>query len=166
MAELQEIPLELQLRKANRCIAAHLSKGRKFQEFLSPMFLRRFPAIMDNHISMNWDTILDVYDRMPFFPITLIDTEILDDWYAHPSVWEVPSKQQHSQHVLAMVHYTLLSGYRGQPAVVFGASFVLIPTHQVRTSLSDALRYLKCVEEDSVVLVSMPAKPTFSPQPW
>ena len=95
------------------------------------MFLRRFLAIMDNHISVNWDTISGVYDRMPFFPITLIDTEILDDWCAHPSVWEVPSKQQHSQHVLAMVHYTLPSSYRGQPAVVFRASFVLILTHQV-----------------------------------
>ena len=120
---------------------------------------------MDNHISMNWDTILGIYDRMPFFPITLIDMEILDDWYAHPSVWEAPSKQQHSQHVLAMVRYTLPSGYRGQPAIVFGVSFVLIPTHQAQTSLSDTLRYLKCIEEDSVILVSMPAKPTFSPQP-
>ena len=131
MAELQEISLKLQLCEANRCIAAHLSKGCKFQEFLSPMFLRRFQAIMDSHISINWDTISGIYDRMPFLPITLINTEILDDWYAHPSVWEVPSKQQHSRHVLAMVHYTLLSGYRGQPAVIFGASFVLIPTHQV-----------------------------------
>ena len=120
---------------------------------------------MDSHISINWDTISGIYDRMPFLPITLINTEILDDWYAHPSVWEVPSKQQHSRCVLAMVCYTLPSGYRGQPAIVFGASFVLIPTHQARTSLSDALQYLKCVEEDSVILVSMPAKPTFSAQP-
>ena len=166
MVELQEIPLELQLREANRCIAAHLSKGCKFQEFLSPMFLRRFLAIMDNHISVDWDTISGVYYRTPFFPNILIDTEILDDWYAHPSVWEMPSKQQHSWHVLAMVRYTLPSGYRGQPAIIFGASFVLILTHQARTSLSDALQYLKCIEEDSVVLVSMPAKLTFSPQPW
>ena len=43
------------------------------------MFLRRFPAIMVNHISVNWDTIMGVYDRMPFFPITLIDMEILDN---------------------------------------------------------------------------------------
>ena len=79
MAELQEIPLELQLRKANWRIAAHLSKGRKFPEFLSPMFLKRFPAIMDNHISVNWNTISGIYDRTPFFPIMLIDTEILDN---------------------------------------------------------------------------------------
>ena len=114
MAELQEIPLKLQLCEANQGIAVHLSKGCKFQEFLSLMFLRRFPAIMDNHISVNWDTITGVYDRTPFFPITLIDTEILDDWCAHPSVWEVPYKQQHSRHVLAMVCFTLPSGY--QPA--------------------------------------------------
>ena len=68
MAELAEIPLELQLREANRHIKMHQSKGRKFAEFLSPMFLRRFPAIMDNQISVNWDTIMGVYDRMPFFP--------------------------------------------------------------------------------------------------
>ena len=93
MVELQEIPLELQLCEANRQITTHLSKGRKHTEFLSPMFLRRFPAIMDNHLTMNWDTISGIYDRMPFFPVTLIDTEILDDWCAHPSVWEVPPKQ-------------------------------------------------------------------------
>ena len=40
MAELQEIPLELQVREANRRIAAHLSKGRKYAEILSPAFLR------------------------------------------------------------------------------------------------------------------------------
>ena len=114
MVELQEIPLKLQLREANRRITVHLSKGRKFQEFLSPMFLRRFPAIMDNQISVNWDTI----------------TEILHDWCAHQSVWEVPSKQQHSRRVLAMVRFTLPSSYKGQPAIVFRALFVLIPAHQ------------------------------------
>ena len=165
MAELEQIPLNLQLCKANRCIAVHLSKGCKFQEFLSPIFLRRFLAIMDNHISVNWDTITGIYDRTPFFPITLIDTAILDDWFAHPSVWEVLSKQQHSWCVLAMVHFTLPSGYKGQPAIVFGASFVLIPAHQARTNLSYTLWYLKCVEEDSVILVSTPAKSTFFPQP-
>ena len=46
MAELMEIPLELQLKEANRQIKMHLSKGRKFQQFLSSMFLRHFPAIM------------------------------------------------------------------------------------------------------------------------
>ena len=37
---------------------------------------------------------------------------------------------------------------------MFGVSFVLIPSHQVHTSLSDALSYLKCAKEDCVVLVS------------
>ena len=85
---------------------------------------------MDNQISVDWDTITGVYNRTPFFPITLIDMEILDDWSAHPSVWEVTSNLQHSWRVLAMVHYTLLASYKGHPAIVFGASFVLIPAHQ------------------------------------
>ena len=165
MAEMQEIPLELQIREANRRIAAHLSKGRKFPEFLLPMFLKRFLAIMDNHLSMNWDTISGIYDRTPFFPIMLIDTDILDDWCAHPSVWEVPSKQQHSWHVLTMIRYTLPTSHKGHAAIIFGVSFILIPTHQAQTSLSDALRYLKRIQEDSIILVSTPANPTFSPQP-
>ena len=45
---------------------------------------------MDNHLSMNWDTISGVYDRTPFFPVMLIDTEILDNCCAHPLVWEAP----------------------------------------------------------------------------
>ena len=57
MVELTEIPLELQLKEANRRIKIHLSKGHKFQQFLSPMFLRRFLAIMENHISVDWNTI-------------------------------------------------------------------------------------------------------------
>ena len=64
-----------------------------------------------------------------------------------------------------MVRYTLLARYKGQVAIVFRASFVLIPSHQVHTSLSDALSYLKCVKEDCVVLVSKPLKLTYSPQP-
>ena len=129
------------------------------------MFLRRFPAIMENQLSIDWDTISGVYDRTPFFPITLIDTEILDDWAAHPSVWEVEPKRQHSKCVLAMVHYTLPARYKGQVAIVFRASFVLIPSHQAHTRLSDALSNLKSAKEDCVVLVSMPSKPTYSPQP-
>ena len=126
------------------------------------MFLRRFPTIMDNQLSIDWDTISGVYDRTPFFPITLIDTEILDDWAAHPSIWEVEPKRQHSRRVLAMVRYTLPARYKGQVAVVFGASFVLIPSHQAHTSLSNALSYLKCAKEDCVVLVSMPSQLTYS----
>ena len=121
---------------------------------------------MENQLSIDWDTISGIYDRTPFFPITLIDMEILDDWAAHPSIWEVEPKRQHSRCVLAMVHYTLPARYKGQVAIVFGVLFVLIPSHQARTSLSDALSYLKCAKEDCVVLVSMPSKPTYSPQPW
>ena len=166
MAELTEIPLELQLQEANRRIKQHQGKGSKFPQFLSPMFLRRFPAIMDNQILVDWDTITGVFDKTPFLPITLIDTEILDDWNTHPSVWEVPSNLQHPQHVLAMVRYTLPSGYKGQPAIMFGVSFVFIPAHQAGTNLRDALSYLKHATKDCVVLVLTPAKPTYSPQPW
>ena len=165
MVELPEIQLELQLREAHRRIKVNRIKGCKFLQFLLPMFLQRFPAIMDNQISVNWDTITGVYDRTPFFPITLIDTEILDDWSAHPSIWEVMSNLQHSRHVLAMVCYTLPSSYKGQPAIVCGALFVLIPAHQVQTSLSDALLYLKCATKDCIVLVSTLTKHMFSPQP-
>ena len=120
---------------------------------------------MDNQLSVDWDTITGVYDRTPFFPITLIDTEILDDWATHPSIWEVTSTLQHSQCVLAMVHCTLPASYKGHPAIVFGALFVLIPAHQSQTSLSDALLYLKHATEDCIILVSMHTKPMFSPQP-
>ena len=130
------------------------------------MFLWRFPAVMDNQISVDWDTIMGVFDRMPFLPITLIDTEILDDWFARPSVWEVAPNLQHSWWVLAMVQYMLPSSYQGQPAMVFGASFVFIPSHQVCTNLRDALSYLKHATKECVILVSTPAKPMYSPQPW
>ena len=64
-----------------------------------------------------------------------------------------------------MVRYTLPARYKGQVAVVFGALFILIPSHQAHTRLSDTLSYLKSAKEDCVVLVSMPSKPTYSPQP-
>ena len=67
--------------------------------------------------------------------------------------------------VLPLVHYMLLTPYKGQPAIVFGASFVFIPTYQAHTNLRDALTFLKNAKEDSVVLVVTPAKPTYSPQP-
>ena len=163
MSELTEIPLELQLKEANRQIKMHASKGHKFQQFLSPMFLRCFPAIMENQISVDWNTVLGIYDRMPTLPITLIDTEILDDWFAHPSVWDMSSNLQHAQRVLAFVRYMLLTPYKGQPAIVFGVSFVFIPTYQACTNLRDGLTFLKNAKEDSVVLVATPAKPTYSP---
>ena len=165
MAELTEIPLELKLKEANRRIKMHLSKGHKFQQFLSPMFLQRFPAIMENHISADWNTISGIYDRTPTLPITLIDTEILDDWFTCPSVWDVSSNLQHARCVLALVCYTLLTPYKGQPAIVFGASFVFIPAYQARMNQHNSLTFLKNAKEDSAVLVAMPAKPTYSPQP-
>ena len=119
MAELTEIPLELQLKEANRRIKMHLSKGRKFQQFLSPMFLRCFPAIIENHISVDWNTISGVYDRTPTLPITLIDTEILDDWFIHPQVWDVSHDLQHARPVLALMRHMLLTPYKGQPASVW-----------------------------------------------
>ena len=143
----------------------HTSKGHKFQQFLLLMFLRCFPAIMENHISVDWNTISGIYDRTPMLPITLIDTEISDDWFTHPSVWDVSSNLQHAWRVLAFVHYTLLTPHKGQPAIVFGASFIFIPTYQARTNLRDGLMFLKNAKEDSIVLVAMPAKPTYSPQP-
>ena len=166
MAELTDKPLELQLKEANRQIKMHLSKGHTFQQFLSPMFLRRFLAIMENHISIDWNTISGIYDRMPTLPITLIDTEILDDWFGHPQVWDVSHNLQHTRRVLALVHYMLPTPYKGQPAIVFGASFILVPTYQARTDLHDGLMFLKSTKEDSIVLVAMPSKPTYSPQPW
>ena len=143
----------------------HLSKGCKFQQFLSPMFLLRFPAITENHISVDWNTISGVYDRKPTLPITLIDTVILDDWFTHPSVWDVSSNLEHVRRVLALVRYTLPTPYKGQPAIVFGVSFVFIPTYQAHTNLRDGLTFPKNAKEDSVVLVAMPSKPTYSPQP-
>ena len=143
----------------------HLSKGHKFQQFLSPMFLQRFPTIMENQISVDWNNILGIYDRTPTLPITLIDTEILNDWFACPSVWDVSSNLQHTRRVLAFIRYTLLTPYKGQPAIVFGTSFVFIPAYQACTNLRDGLTFLKNAKEDSVVLVVMPAKPTYSPQP-
>ena len=165
MAELTEIPLELQLKEANRQIKMHLSKGHKFQQFLSPMFLQHFPAIMENQITVDWNTISGIYDRMPMLPITLIDMEILDDWFTCPSVWDVSSNLQHARHVLAFIHYTLPTPYKGQPAIVFGVSFVFIPAYQAHTNLRNGLTFLKNAKEDSIVLVVMPAKPTYSPQP-
>ena len=120
---------------------------------------------MENQISVDWNTILGVYDRMPTLPITLIDTEILDNWFACPSVWDVSSNLQHTQRVLAFVHYTLLTPYKGQAAIVFGASFIFISAYQARMNLRDGLTFLKNTKEDSVVLVATPAKPTYSLQP-
>ena len=165
MAELTEIPLELQLKEANRRIKMHLSKGRKFQQFLLLMFLRCFPAIMENHISIDWNTISGVYDRTPTLPITLIDTEILDDWFGHPQVWDISSDLQHARLMLALVRYMLPTLYKGQPTIVFGASFIFIPTNQACTNLRNSLTFLKSAKKDSVVLVAMPSKPTYSPQP-
>ena len=120
---------------------------------------------MDNQISVDWDTIMGAYDKAPLFPITLIDTEVLDYWCTHPTVWEVVRNLQHSWRVLAKVCLTLPEGNKGKPVVVFGALLVYIPACQARTNLSNALSYLKCAKGDRIILVSMPMKPTYSPQP-
>ena len=80
-------------------------------------------------------------------------------------MWDVSRDLQHARHVLALIHYTLLTPYKGQPAIVFGVSFIFIPAYQARTNLQDSLTFLKSTKEDSVVLVAMPSKPTYSPQP-
>ena len=67
--------------------------------------------------------------------------------------------------MLALVCYRLLTPYKGQPAIVFGASFIFVPAYQACTNLCDGLMFLKSTKEDSVVLVAMPSKPTYSPQP-
>ena len=67
--------------------------------------------------------------------------------------------------MLAIVCYTLPAPYKGQPAIVFGASFIFIPAHQAHTNLRDGLTFLKSAKEDSVVLVVMPANPRYAPQP-
>ena len=114
MVDFVEIPLELQLWEVHCRIRGHVGKGRKYPQFLSPMFLQRFPAIMDNQISVDWDNITGTYDRAPLFPITLIDTKVLDYWCAHPTVWEVVHNLQHSWWVLAIVCHTLPEGNKGQ----------------------------------------------------
>ena len=53
-------------------------------------------------------------------PITLIDAEILDKWCTNPSVWVVERNQQHSRHVLTMVHHTLAVSHKGNPIIVYG----------------------------------------------
>ena len=120
---------------------------------------------MDNQISVDWDTITGTYDWVPLFPIMLIDTEVLDYWCAHPTVWEVAHNLQHSQWVLAIVCGTLPEGNKGKPAVVFGALLVFILARQALTSLSVTLSYLKGAKGDCVILVSIPMKLTYSPQP-
>ena len=167
MAELTEIPLELQLKEANRCIKIHLSKGRKFQQFLSPMFLRRFLAIMENHISVDWNTISGVYDRMLTLPITLIDTEILDDWFNHPQVWDVSCM---TSNTLGM-HVGPRPSYAADP-VQGSTCHSVWSVLRLRSRLPSTHKPARrpdvpegCTKEDSVVLVAMPSKPTYSPQP-
>ena len=120
MVDFSEIPLKLQLREVHCHIQGHVGKGRKYAQFLSLMFLRCFPAIMDNQISVDWDTVMGTYNLVPLFPITLIDTEVVDYWCTHPTMWEVAHNLQHFWWVLAIVHHTLPEGNKGKPAVIFG----------------------------------------------
>ena len=149
MVDFVEILLELQLKEANRCIQEHFAKGRMYAQFLSPKFLRQFPAIMDNQISVEWNSITGLFDWVPTFQITLINATILDDWCAHPSVWEIERSKQHSRWVLAMVHHTLALNNKGSPVVVYGVSFVYVPATQARTSMTDALKYLQSTKKDT-----------------
>ena len=64
-----------------------------------------------------------------------------------------------------MVCYTLPSSHKGSQAIIYRVSLVYILIHQVRTNLSNTLDYLRHSNEDCVILVSMPTKPMFSPQP-
>ena len=137
MANFAEIPLELQLSEAHCHIREHQSKGQKFPQFLSPAFLWCFPAIMDNHMSVQWDDITCLFDR----------------------------SQQHSRCALAMIHNTLAISHKGKPVMVYGASFVYIPAYQSQAGLGDALKYLAVAKEDCVVLVSTPMHQPFSPEP-
>ena len=70
MVDFAKILLELQLREANCRIQSHLSKGQKYAQFLSPMFLWQFPAVVDNQISVQWDSITGVFDRVPIYSVT------------------------------------------------------------------------------------------------
>ena len=65
-----------------------------------------------------------------------------------------------------MVRHTLAVSHKGSPVVIYGVSFMYIPAHQSQTSLMYTLKYLRNAKEDCVVLVSMPSKPVYSPQPW
>ena len=80
-------------------------------------------------------------------------------------MWDVSCDLQHALCVLALVRHTLPTPYKGQPAIVFGVSFVFVPAYQAHTNLRDGLTFLKGAKEDSVVLVVTPSKPTYSPQP-
>ena len=63
-----------------------------------------------------------------------------------------------------MVHHTLPKGLDRKPAIVFGTSFIFIPSRQAHTTLQDALQFLKLTKEDSVVLMLMPMTPVLSPE--
>ena len=80
-------------------------------------------------------------------------------------MWEVAHNLQHSQHVLVMVHHSLSAGNKGKPTIIYGASFIYMLAHKARTSLSDALSYLRHSKQDCVIFVSTPVKLTYSPQP-
>ena len=164
MVNYSEIPLDLQLKEAHHQIAGYKVKGQCPAQFLSPIFLQQFPAIMDNQILVEWDGITGLFERLGTIPITLIDSDILNEWRANLSMWEVDRSLQHSWCTLAMVCHTLVVSHKGKPVVVYGASFVYIPAHQARTGLLDALNYLAASTEDCIVLVLMPAHAIYSPQ--
>ena len=114
---------------------------------------------------MGWGGITGLFERLGTISITLIDSDILNEWHANPSMWEVDRSLQHSWCILAMVHHTLAVSNKGKPVVVYGATFVYILAHQARTGLSDTLNYLATSTEDCIVLVLTPADLMYSPQP-
>ena len=74
---------------------------------------------MDNQILVEWDEITSLFERSSTFPITLIDTDILNEWHVNPSVWEVDRSLQHSQRMLAMVCHMLVVSNKGKLVMVY-----------------------------------------------
>ena len=93
---MAEIPINLQLIEVRRRIGEYTKKGLVLTEYLSLLFLKYFPGLMDDMVS--WDSITSLFKRIGVLPIKLIDSDILNDWCACPSVWEGDKKDQHPQH--------------------------------------------------------------------
>ena len=98
--------------------------------------------------------------------LLLIDSDMLNGWRANPGHvgrWNMVCSTPSMPWLWSDIRWQWTN--KGKPVVVYGASFVYIPSHQAWTSLSDALAYLASCTEDCIVLVSTPAHPMFSPQP-
>ena len=97
--------------------------------------------------------------------MTLIDNDILNDWHTCLSDWEVERWQQHPQHTLAMVRQTMSINKQKRPVRVPGCTLIYILAHQSQESMTRALDILAQCEEDSLVLVGVPATLHFYPKP-